>query len=102
MAQVDCAVRLFIANERNLRPVFDQTFRHLPDAKREELFRLLLLQSYHNGVGAVKDLLTDPELSRATAHFAEHHERYSAGDIAVGMVVDRLALHRKNLCVGLK
>lgn len=90
MAQVDCAVRLYISYEGGLRPVFDQTFRHLPDAKREALFQLLLLQSYHNGIGAVRDLLTDPILSQAAVHFAEHHERYSAGDVAVGMVYHNL------------
>ncbi len=86
MAQIDCALRLWEQNGRNLRPVFDQVFGHLPRRKAETLYSLLLLQAYHAGVGRMQSVLSDDELGRAARYFAEHHERFSAQDIALGLV----------------
>ncbi|UZJ43217.1 hypothetical protein OOT55_11205 [Marinimicrobium sp. C6131] len=86
MAQVDCALRLVEQNHRNLREPFEATFGDLPDAKRERLYGLLLTQAYQIGVGRTVQLLTDDELGRAARYFAEHHTRFSAEDIQVGMI----------------
>ncbi|MCH8500212.1 MAG: lytic transglycosylase domain-containing protein [Marinobacter sp.] len=97
MAQLDCAMRLTQQNARNLRPAFDTTFGHLPDDKQDRLFTLLLIQAYHGGAGRVIALLQDPELSKAATYFAEHHERFSAGDIAFGLVFHNLGRNRFGL-----
>ncbi|HBC32979.1 MAG TPA: hypothetical protein DC045_01345, partial [Marinobacter adhaerens] len=60
LAQIDCALRLMNQNARNLAPVFEQRFGHLPEAKRDRLFTLLLVQAYHGGAGRVQALLDDP------------------------------------------
>lgn len=86
MAQVDCAVRLYQQNDRNLRPVFEQRFGHLPDEKRERLYSLLLVQAYHGGIGRMWQLLGEDEPGAAARHFAANAERYSAEDIALGLV----------------
>lgn len=86
MAQVDCAVRLYQQNDRNLRPVFEQRFGHLPQAQREQLYSLLLVQAYHGGIGRMLQLLGEGEPGAAARHFAADAERYSAEDIALGLV----------------
>ncbi|MEX0623987.1 MAG: hypothetical protein WD251_08795 [Saccharospirillum sp.] len=86
MAQVDCAVRLYQQNDRNLRPVFDQRFGHLPDDQREQLYSLLLVQAYHGGIGRLMQLLGDDEPGAAAQHFAADAGRYSPEDIALGLV----------------
>lgn len=90
MAQVDCAVRLYQQNDRNLRPAFEQRFGDLPEAKRERLYSLLLVQAYHGGIGRMLDLLGDGELGRAGRELAAEAERYSAEDLALGLVFHNL------------
>ena len=90
LAQIDCALRLLEQNHRNLEPVFQDSFGHLPDDKAEALYSLLLLQAYHGGVGRVGSLMSDDELRGAADYFARHHERFTAGDIALGMVFHNL------------
>lgn len=90
MAQVDCAVRLFQQNRRNLLPAFESTFGHLPATKQDTIFSMLLVQSYHSGVGRVARLMSDPERNQAALSFASNHERYSAEDIATGMIYHNL------------
>lgn len=97
LAQIDCALRLMMQNARNLRPVFDERFGHLPEAKRDQLFSLLLIQAYHGGATRVSRLLNDEELDGAARYFAEHHERFSAGDIAFGMIFHNLGRNRLGL-----
>jgi len=86
MAQVDCAVRLYQQNDRNLRPVFEKRFGTLPDEKRESLYPLLLVQAYHGGIGRMQALLGDGEVGRASRRLAEDADRYSANDLALGLV----------------
>lgn len=86
LAQIDCALRLLEQNHRNLEPVFLEKFGHLPEAKADALYSLLLIQAYHGGVGRVSSLMTHEDYSRAAQYFAAHHERFSAGDIALGMI----------------
>lgn len=90
IAQIDCAMRLLEQNHRNLYPTFEDQFGHLPADKAEHLYNLLLLQAYHGGVGRVRALMTNDELRGAADYFAQHHERFSAGDIALGMVFHNL------------
>ncbi|MDX1268388.1 MAG: hypothetical protein R3311_13575 [Oceanisphaera sp.] len=90
MAPVDCAVRLYQQNDRNLRPVFNERFGHLPDAQREQLYSLLLVQAYHGGIGRLMQLLGDEEPGAAAQQFAADAERYSAEDIALGLVFHNL------------
>ncbi|MBW0148279.1 hypothetical protein [Marinobacter arenosus] len=97
LAQIDCALRLMDQNASNLRPVFEQRFGNLPDAKQQRLFTLLLVQAYHGGAGRVEALLVDDELSKPAAYFAEHHQRFTAGDIAFGMVFHNLGRDRLGL-----
>ncbi|MCH8532061.1 MAG: hypothetical protein LAT65_14510 [Saccharospirillum sp.] len=86
MAQVDCAVRLYQQNDRNLRPAFDERFGHLPEDKRERLYSLMLVQAYHGGIGRMLQLLGDEEPGRAGHRFAESPQRYSAEDMATGLI----------------
>ncbi|WP_210330299.1 hypothetical protein [Aliikangiella sp. G2MR2-5] len=86
MAQVDCAVRLFQQNYRNLKPAFKQVFGHLPAQKRDTLFSLLLTQSYHSGIGRILNLLTNSEFNKASLYFASHARKYTAQDIATGII----------------
>ena len=90
MAQVDCSVRLYVLNRRNIEPLFTQAFGHLPEQKRNRLFSILLMQTYHSGIGNMKRLLTDTDQGRATAYFALHHEKFTAEDIATGMIFHNL------------
>lgn len=90
MAQIDCALYLLEQNHRNLAPLFEQQFGHLPAEKSEALYRMLLIQAYHSGVGRVGLLLTDESLSQPARYFATHAERFTAGDIALGMVFHNL------------
>lgn len=94
MAQIDCALRLLDQNHRVLQPVFEQRFGHLPQSKADQLYSMLLLQAYHGGVGLVSRLLDDAELNSAALYFAEHHQRFSAGDIALGMVFHNMGRDR--------
>ena len=97
LAQIDCALKLMDQNARNLRPAFDLRFGTLPQGKRNRLFTLLLVQAYHGGAGRVKALLEDDKLSRPAAYFAEHQQRFTAGDIAFGMVFHNLGRERLGL-----
>ena len=90
MAQVDCALRLMEQNHRNLRPSFDKVFGNLPEKKSSELYSLLLIQAYHGGVGRVGDLLSEPGLNAAALYFSAHAEKFSAGDIALGIIYHNL------------
>lgn len=94
IAQVDCALWLFERNHRMLQPIFLATFGHLPEEKREQIYRLLLIQAYHGGPGRVRSLFVDHELNKPTLYFAENHEQFSAGDIAFGMVFHNLGRNR--------
>lgn len=38
MAQVDCAVRLYVMIRRNLKPAFSSVFGHLDKIKQQSLF----------------------------------------------------------------
>lgn len=97
LAQIDCALRLTNQNARNLRPAFESRFGHLPADKQDRLFTLLLIQAYHGGAARVQSLLDDETLARPAAYFAEHQERFSAGDIAFGMVFHNLGRDRFGL-----
>lgn len=94
LAQIDCALRLLDQNHRVLQPKFEQRFGHLPEAKSQELYAMLLLQAYHGGVGLVSRLLQDEQLGGAAAYFAEHHQLFSAGDIALGLIFHNLGRDR--------
>lgn len=94
LAQIDCALYLLEQNHRNLEPAFRARFGQLPADKADELYRLLMLQAYHSGVGRVIALLDDANLGRPARYFAEHHPRFSAGDIALGMVFHNLGRNR--------
>lgn len=97
LAQIDCALRLMNQNARNLAPVFQQRFGHLPEAKRDRLFTLLLVQAYHGGAGRVRALLDDPVLARPAEYFAASHERFTAGDIVFGLIFHNLGRDRLGL-----
>ena len=86
MAQVDCVVRLYQQNDRNLRPAFDARFGALPQQKRERLYSLLLVQAYHSGIGRMLQLLGDEQVGQASRAMAADAGRYSAEDLAVGMI----------------
>lgn len=90
MAQVDCAVRLYVMIRRNLQPVFSSVFGHLDKTKQQALFDILLVQSYHSGIGAMKKLLTDTTMGKAARYFAENEQQFSAEDIATGMIFHNL------------
>jgi hypothetical protein len=94
IAQIDCALYLLEQNHRNLAPVFAERFGHLPTEKAQTLYDMLLLQAYHGGVGRVGLLLNEEERPGAARYFATHHERFSAGDIALGLVLHNLGRHR--------
>ncbi|MFC7294709.1 transglycosylase SLT domain-containing protein [Marinobacter aromaticivorans] len=97
LAQIDCALRLMHQNARNLQPAFDERFGHLPENKRNELFVLLLIQAYHGGASRVQALLEDETLAKPAEYFAANHERFTAGDIAFGMVFHNLGRDRLGL-----
>lgn len=97
LAQIDCALRLTQQNARNIRPVFEERFGHLPEGKRQRLFTLLLVQAYHGGATRVINLLDDETLSPPARYFARNHERFSAGDIAFGMIFHNLGRDRLGL-----
>jgi hypothetical protein len=94
IAQIDCALKLLEQNHRNLAPAFAERFENLPAEKAEALYAMLLLQAYHGGVGRIRALLTDEALDGAARYFAEHHARFSAGDIALGLIYHNLGRHR--------
>lgn len=94
MAQIDCAFKLLEHNHRLLEPAFQQVFGHLPEDQAEELYAYLVLQAYHGGASRVRALLLDPELNGPAQYFARHHARFSAGDIALGMVFHNLGRNR--------
>ncbi|WP_166261632.1 transglycosylase SLT domain-containing protein [Marinobacter salicampi] len=97
MAQIDCALKLMHQNARNLRPEFQDRFGALPNDKRDRLFTLLLIQAYHGGLGRVRTLLADETLSAPAQYFAEHQQRFSAGDIAFGLIFHNLGRDRFGL-----
>ncbi len=90
MAQVDCAVRLYQQIDRNLRPIFDARFSVLPAEKRERLYSLLLVQAYHSGIGRLREMLGDEEPGVAAQKLVAEHERYSAEDMALGIIFHNL------------
>jgi len=90
LAQIDCALSLLEQNHRNLEPIFSAAFGHLPTEKSETLYRMLLVQAYHSGLGRVSALLTDESLNGAARYFAANAERFTAGDIALGVVFHNL------------
>ena len=90
MAQIDCALRLMDQNHRNLKPVYDRVFGHLPETKSDRLYSLLLVQAYHGGVGRVTRIISDPDLDQAARYFAKNQNQFSAGDIALGLVFHNL------------
>ena len=95
LAQVDCALKLMEQNNQNLKQPFNAVFGDLPDAKRRELYGLLLVQTYQIGVGRMQQLLNDPELGEAARYFAANPSHFSARDIALGLVYHNLG--RKDL-----
>lgn len=97
LAQIDCALKLMNQNARNLRPVFDERFGHLPSKKQDRLFTLLLVQAYHGGAARVQALMDDDTLSRPAVYFADNHDSYTAGDIAFGMIFHNLGRDRFGL-----
>ena len=97
LAQIDCALRLMNQNARNLRPVVEDKFGHLPEDKQDRLFTLLLIQAYHGGAARVEALLRDPLLSQPADYFAGNHERFTAGDIAFGLIFHNLGRDRLGL-----
>ena len=86
MAQVDCAVRLYQQIDRNLRPLFDVRFGHLPEDKRDALYSLLLVQAYHSGIGRMEQLLGEGDPGAAARTLAADHARFSAEDLALGII----------------
>jgi hypothetical protein len=90
MAQVDCAIRLFYQNRRVLEPAFNAIFSALPKTKRQTVFALLLVQSYHTGIGRIIRLLNDKDFNQAAVHFSNNHQNYSAEDIATGLIFHNL------------
>lgn len=97
LAQLDCAMKLMSQNARILEPVINEYFSSLPDSKRQRLFTLLLIQAYHGGATRVQRLLEDEELNGPARYFADHHDRFSAGDIAFGMIFHNLGRDRLGL-----
>jgi hypothetical protein len=75
---------------RVLQTPFADAFGHLPADKASALYQLLLIQAYHGGVGRVRDLLTDETQSAPARYFAEYQQKFTAGDIALGMVFHNL------------
>lgn len=86
MAQVECVVRLYREIDRNLRPAFDARFGVLPADKREALYPLLLVQTYQIGIGRMQQLLGDGEPGIAARRLAADQERFSARDLALGII----------------
>ena len=103
MAQLECAAKLYGQNHRRLGTVFAERFGHLPIAKQERLYLLLLVQAYHGGVGRIASLLAaeqasaSSDISKAADYFARHHERFSAEDIALGLIYHNMG--RKQLAM---
>lgn len=97
LAQLDCAMKLMSQNARILEPAINSTFAKLPPTKRQRLFTLLLIQAYHGGATRVLRLLEDDQLGGPAQYFAEHHERFTAGDIAFGMIFHNLGRDRLGL-----
>ena len=95
LAQIDCALKLHRQNDRNLSPFFEQRFGKLPEAKKQKLYAMLLVQAYHGGVGRISELLKEGEAGKAGLHFAHHHSRFSAEEIALGLIFHNLG--RNNL-----
>jgi hypothetical protein len=90
LAQIDCALYLLDQNHRNLAPAFDAMFGHLPGSKGDALYDMLLVQAYHTGIGRVLALLSNEALNAPARYFAANAERFSAGDIALGMIFHNL------------
>ncbi len=86
MAQIDCALKLYRQNHRNLLPAFANRFDQLPEAKKETLYAMLLVQAYHGGIGRILTLLGDGIPGKAARYYADHHNNFAAEDIALGMI----------------
>jgi len=90
IAQIDCALQLTEQNHRLLKAPFEERFSSLALDKKLELYDLLLIQAYHGGVGRLRALLVDPELSKPAQYYAKDDRLFSAGDIAFGMIFNNL------------
>ncbi len=90
IAQIDCALKLTEQNHKLLKTPFDERFASLPPHKQKELYDLILIQAYHGGVGRLRALLVDPELSLPAQYYAKDDRAFSAGDIAFGMIYNNL------------
>jgi len=90
LAQIDCALYLLKQNHRVLEPVFTEYFGQLPEDKAQALYSMLLVQAYHTGIGRVTALLSNEALNGPALYFASHQERFTAGDMALGMVFHNL------------
>ncbi len=90
LAQIDCALYLLQQNHHNLAPAFGEVFGALPGPKAGKLYQMLLVQAYHTGVGRVRSLLIDEPLNEPARYFAANHTRFTAGDIALGMIFHNL------------
>lgn len=90
LAQIDCALYLLQQNHRNLAPAFQEVFGEMPAPKADRLYQMLLVQAYHTGVGRVRSLLLDDVLSEPARYFASHADRFTAGDIALGIIFHNL------------
>ncbi|WP_020408201.1 hypothetical protein [Hahella ganghwensis] len=97
MAQVDCALKLYRQNHRNLQPAFETQFGHLPPKKQDKLYAMLLVQAYHGGIGRLMSLLSDEPLGAAAKYYAKHHDRFQAEDIALGMIFHNMGRHELGL-----
>ncbi len=97
LAQIDCAFKLMAQNARILEPVVMEHFGQMPEKKRQRVFTLLLIQAYHGGASRVLRLLEDDELNGPARYFAEYHDRFTAGDIAFGMIFHNLGRDRLGL-----
>lgn len=90
IAQIDCALQLTEQNHKILKAPFELRFDTLSTEKRSELYDLLLIQAYHGGVGRVRSLLIDPDLSRPAEFYSQDDRPFTAGDIAFGMIFNNI------------
>ena len=90
IAQIDCALRLTEQNHRILSPLFEARFGSLPVAKKTTLYHLLLLQSYHAGIGRMRELLDDSLTGKAAAWYVSRQRHFSAEDIALSLILHNL------------
>ena len=92
------------AGEVGIRGVLGKVLmdQRSPDALEEDTDQALaeserLIQAYHGGATRVRRLLDDEDLNGPARYFARNHERFSAGDIAFGMIFHNLGRDRLGL-----